>query len=231
MLIKRLYFGKNNWQNSVGINSAVLVLTLVSISLMAASCQGEISSNMSNSKADIQEIPAPTRNVSSNNVKYKPQEPRLEAKEVSNIETFDQLPENYDSRLTAILREPIPEEVIVSFYYMGARNPYPNYRWELHRDGRLFLVRHSGQNLTFEVTFDQPLPLEPTQILSNAEIQALYSKFEQVEFFEQPKLQRHLYAQDGSSVIVRARLGDTFHEVVYENVEGPLVEYLYSITD
>lgn len=214
-------FWRNNDCHSLARKISA-IFAFVSLFFMLMGCQSEQSSSITNGKEGMQAISKPNQ----------PQELPLEEKEVTNIETFDQLPEDYDSRLRAILREPIPDDVIVSFYYMAAaKSPAPNYRWELHRDGQLFLVRHSGQNLTFEVTFDQPLPLEPTQILSNAEIQALYSQFEQVEFFEQPKLQRHLYAEDGSYVIVRARLGDKFHEVVYENVEGPLVEYLYSITD
>ncbi|MFP5271145.1 hypothetical protein [Coleofasciculus sp.] len=186
---------------------------------------------MSNSKAEIQEISAPTYNVSSNNVKYQPQELRLEAKEVTNIETFDQLPEDYDPRLTAILSEAVPDNVIVSYYYIAAsKNPRNNYRWELNQDGRLFAVQHSGQNPSFEITFDQPLPSQPTKILSKDEIQTLYSQLEQGKFFDQPQLQR-ISVEGGNYVILRVRQGDRFHEVVYENVENPLLEYLYSITD
>ena len=215
----------------MGINSVVLVLTFVSISLMAASCQGEISSSVSNSKADIQETPSPTRKVSSENIKYKPQKPPLEAKKVTNIETFDQLPEDYDPRLTAILSEPISDGVIVSCYYIAAsKNPRNNYRWELHQDGRLFAVQHSGQNPSFEITFDQPLPSQPTKILSKDEIQTLYSQLEQAKFFDQPKLQR-IPVEGGIYVILRVRQGDRTHEVVYENVENPLFKYLYSITN
>lgn len=149
---------------------------------------------------------------------------------MTQIEIFDQLPANYDSRLTDIVRQPMPDDVIVSFYYISAAKDYsPNYRWELHQDGRLFLVHHSGKNIAFDVTFDRPLPLEPTHILTQAQIQALYSQFEQARFFEQPKFQKRPNVEGGSIVIIRARRGDIFHEVVYENVEDSLVEYLYSV--
>jgi hypothetical protein len=145
------------------------------------------------------------------------------------IETFERLPENYDSRLTPILREPIRDDVIVSFYYIAAsKNPSPNYRWDLRRDGSLFLTRHSGRNPTFEVTFDRPLPKRPTKVLSQDEIEALRAQFERADFFNQPGFQR-IFVEGGNYVIVRARRDGMAHEVVYENVESPLVVYLYSI--
>jgi hypothetical protein len=148
---------------------------------------------------------------------------------MTNIKTFAQLPENYDSRLTAILSEPIPDDVLMSFYYIAAaKSPHPNYRWDLHQDGRLFLVHHSGQNVSYEITFDQPLPLQPNTILSNDEIETLYSQLEQAKFFEQPGFQK-TDAKDGNYVVVRVHMADKFHEVVYQNVEDPFVEYLYSI--
>jgi hypothetical protein len=145
------------------------------------------------------------------------------------VETFDQLPENHDSRLSAILSEPMSDDVIVSFYYIAvSKNPRANYRWELHRDGRLFVVHHTGQNPLFEVPFDQPFPAEPARILADDEIHALYAQLEQANFFEQPELQR-IFVEGGSYVVLRARRNNIFHQVVYENVEGPLVEYLYSV--
>jgi hypothetical protein len=154
---------------------------------------------------------------------------QLGAKKMTQIESQSQLPKDYDSRLTTVLSQPVPEDVIISFYYMAAaKSPHANYRWELHRNGRLFLVHHSGKNISFEVTFDQPLPSKPTKVLTNPEIQALYTQLEQANFFTQPGFQR-INVKGGTYVIVRARRGEEFHEVVYENIEGPLVQYLYSI--
>ena len=158
------------------------------------------------------------------------QKSEREVEGTAEIESFDQLPQPYDYRMETILSEPSPESTIVSFFYVAFRDPRPNYRWELHQDGQLFFVRHSGQNIS-DVPFDRPLPLQPTKVLSSAEIQALYSQLEQADFFEQPKYQRRPRVEGGGYVLVRARRGDTFHEVVYENVEGPLVQYLYSLAD
>jgi len=150
---------------------------------------------------------------------------------MSNIETFDDLPENYDLRLTNLLDEAIPHDVIVSFYYVAvSKNPSNNYRWELHRDGRLYITRHSGKNPSFEITFDKPLPKKPTKILSKDKISALYKRFEETKFFEQPKF-RKVFVQGGSYVILRVRRNNSLYEVVYENVESPLIDYLYSITE
>lgn len=150
---------------------------------------------------------------------------------MTTIQTFEQLPPNYDPRLTPILRESVPDNVIVSFYYMAAaKNPEANYRWDLHRDGRLFLVHHSGKNPTYENTFDRPLPKTPIHVLTDSDIGTLNNELDQSGFFDQPALQRTSSAQDGAYVIVRARRGDKVHDVVYENIENPLVKYLYSIT-
>lgn len=147
------------------------------------------------------------------------------------IETLEQLPHGYDPRLAAVLSEEVPDDVLVSFYYMNASpDPSANYRWELHRDGRLFYVEHSGKNITFENTFDRPLPKRPTKRLTDGDIRALYDQFDRADFFRQPGLQRPSPTEGGVYVVVRARRGDKVHDVVYENLEPPLVNYLYSIT-
>lgn len=167
----------------------------------------------------------------SNLVQDSQNESRLKQKEMDTIETFDQLPKNYDPRLTALFRDSVPEDVIVSFYGVAAgKNPKSNYRWELHRDGRLFVVRHSGKNPSYEVTFDRPLPKKPTKILSQEKIVEIYTQLDKVDFFNQPKLQRRPKVFDGGYAIVRVRRGAEFNEVVYENVRGALEDYLYSIT-
>lgn len=149
---------------------------------------------------------------------------------MSDFESFERLPAGYDRRLTAVLAEEMPEDVIVSFYYIGAgKNPSANYRWQLHEDGRLFLSRHSGQNLRSDVIFDRPLPNHPTTVLTADEIDDLYAHFEQSDFFQQPGFQRNPRAEDGSYVIVRARQDSRTYEVVYQNVEEPPVDYLYDI--
>ncbi len=154
---------------------------------------------------------------------------------MSGIETFDHLPEKYDPRVTDVLRQPLPADVIVGFYYMAAaKNPSANYRWELRRDGRLFLVHHSGKPAATGVTYDRPLPAKPAKVLTPAQMEKLRAELERAKFFEQPELQMTA-TKDGAYVIVRARRGEPPHEVahdvVYQNVEGPLVDYLYTIAD
>jgi hypothetical protein len=144
----------------------------------------------------------------------------------------DQVPRDYDPRLTAILQEPVPDDVLVRFYYMAAsKNPSANYRWDLHRDGRLFWVRHSGKDVTYENTFDRPLPKKPSRVLTEVEMCALEGQVERAGFFEQPGWQKPSLSRGGAYVVVRARRGDQIHDVIYENIENPFVEYLYSLTD
>lgn len=150
---------------------------------------------------------------------------------MAETETFDELPPGYDARLDAVLREPVPDDVIVRFYYMAAaKNPAVNYRWDLRRDGRLFLARHSGNNPSYEITFDQSLSDKPVMTLRDNQIDALNDQFKRSAFFQQPRLQRLANAQDGFYVVVRARRGDHLHDVVYHNVDNPPVKYLHSIT-
>lgn len=156
--------------------------------------------------------------------------------EMGQIETFDRLPNEYDSRLNAILSEPLSPDIAVSFYSLAvSKNPKSNYRWELYKDGRLFVTYHSGTNLTYEEPFDQPLPTKPTKTLTDSEVNTLYQQLERARFFEQPELQR-TRAKGGSFIILRARRFDAdedgmIHEVVYQNVESSLINYLFTITD
>jgi hypothetical protein len=202
---------------------------LVPVLAVVVVCQSE-----SPSSAVDQEKPEQTSSLAHENstsgVENQSPKHQPEETEMTQITTFERVPEDYDPRLTAILSDPIPNDVIVSFYYMAAsKNPSANYRWELHRDGRLFVVHHSGQNPSYEITFDQPLPTQPTKTLTNGEIRELYAQLDRSDFFSQPGLQREPRARGGNHIVLRVRRGDTIHEVVYQNVEGPLVEYLYSI--
>lgn len=152
------------------------------------------------------------------------------AKKMTKAETYDHIPADYDMRLTHIIAEPMTGDVIVSFYYMAvSKNPRANYRWELHSDGRLFVTHHSGKNISSEITFDRPLPKKPVKILSKNDITALYAQLKKSKFFGQPKFQK-IFVEGGSYTILRARDKSSVHEVVYENVESPLIKYLYSIT-
>ena len=149
---------------------------------------------------------------------------------MSETKSDNALPANYDSRVTTLLDQPLAEDVTLAFYYLNAgRSPHPNYRWELHRDGALFLVHHSGKNLQFDVTFDQPLPKSPTKTLSKAELAELDRKLEETKFFGQPGYQANTRAEDGDIVIVRARRGSDTNVVVYENLPSPIVDYLYTV--
>ncbi len=132
--------------------------------------------------------------------------------------------------MTALLGQPLQGDVTLAFYYLNAgRSPRPNYRWELRRGGGLYLVRHSGKNLQFHVTFDQPLPASPTKKLTEAQVQAIAKKLDETTFFTQPGYQVNTQAEDGDIVIVRARRGSDTKVVVYQNAPSPLVDYLYTV--
>lgn len=205
---------------------------LVLMLAITTGCQSQAPSRIITQQEQLWDKSDLTNPNSTIQAENQSQQYQTEDIEMTQIETFDQLPDNYDPRITTILSDPMPEGVLLSFYYIVAsKNPRPNYRWELHRNGQLFLVRHSGQNPSFEVPFDRPLPSQPSQQLSDTDIQNLYAQLEQASFFDQPKLQKRTNVEGGSYVIVRARCDDTFHEVVYENIEDPLVEYLYSIAN
>ena len=150
---------------------------------------------------------------------------------MANIETFAFVPPDCDPRILSLLREPVPKDVIVRFYYMAAsKSPRANYRWDLHSNGQLFVARHSGTNLTMENTFDRPLPKTPTKRVTQDDIRSLYDQLERADFFNQPGLQRPAPTEGGAYVVVRVRRSDQVHDVVYENIESPLIQYLYAVT-
>ncbi len=214
-------------------NRNLSLLTFISVLIAAVNCKQVSSScgelNARTAKRSSQDsIHEPTSNL----VQEKQSELQLIHQTMDTIETFDLLPANYDPRLTAIFRDSVPVDVLVSFYAMAAgKNPGNNYRWQLYQDGRLFAIHHSGKNVLYDVTFDRPLPKKPTKILPQNKILELYAQFDHVDFFHQPKLQRRPNVYDGGYVIVRVRRGEEFNEVVYQNVGGKLEEYLCSITE
>ena len=92
-------------------------------------------------------------------------------KKLVTIETLEHIPDDYDPRLTSILRDAVPDDVLVSFYNMAiSETPHGNYRWELHRDGRLFVAYHSGEKKGIEKAFDRPLPKRPTREIGRAHV-------------------------------------------------------------
>jgi hypothetical protein len=150
---------------------------------------------------------------------------------MTHIRSHETLPSEFDSRVTSLLAEPLPDDVLVAFYYVAAgKSPHPNYRWQLTRDGKLFVVHHSGKDLRYEVPFDQPLPRKPTKLLDDGAVRAVMDELDRADFFRQPGYQVDPRAEDGAYVIIRARRDNGIHDVVYHNVEGPLVQYFYGIT-
>jgi hypothetical protein len=180
-------------------------------------------------------VPGPTARAARNPPAPAPDAGHAGAKRgelMTRIQSHDTLPEDFDARVTKLLAEPLPDDVLVGFYYVAAgKSPHPNYRWQLTQDGALFVVHHSGKNPSFDITFDRPLPEKPTKRLDDGAVRALMAELDRADYFRQPAYQVDPRAEDGAYVIVRARRDGAVHDVVYHNVEGPLVQFLFGVTN
>ena len=99
----------------------------------------------------------------------------------------------------------------------------------LLRDGRFFTIAHSGDNPQADIPFDQPLPTSPAGTLSIAKRDEIAARLDAEHFFTQARHQADPRAEDGAFVVLRARGAGGEHAVVWENVEPPLVEFLFTV--
>lgn len=139
--------------------------------------------------------------------------------------TRSPLPDPFDKRVTTVLAEPLAADVVVAVADIArGKSPALNYRWELHEDGRVFVVRHSGKGGDWQIPFDQPLPAKPALRLPAARVTEVRGWFDDA-FMQHPGYEA-VRGHDGTWVIVRVRGKAGVHSVVYENVQDPLLDKL-----
>lgn len=108
--------------------------------------------------------------------------------------------------------------------------PTHNYRWLLYTDGRWFLARHSPYIVDPDAPFDTELPRRPTRRLAQALVREVLGQLEAADFLNQAPYQADERTEDGSFYVITARLGEQVHEVIYNGVYSPLIEYLEQFT-
>jgi hypothetical protein len=142
------------------------------------------------------------------------------------------LPDPFDFRIMAVLREPVPDDVAIAFLSIAMENsPTSNYRWNLTLDGSLFYVQHSRKPGDWRITFDLPLPSKPGMQLDAAAVQALVAKLEAAGFFEHPGYEANPKTADGSYFVIRARRGKGVHSVVFQNTRPGYVNEIVTLAD
>lgn len=129
------------------------------------------------------------------------------------------LPASFDVRVTTVLAEPVPDEVVLAVANVQAGpSPRFNHRFALTADGRLFHGRHSGKGGDWQVPFDRPLPSAPAARVPATEVARWIDRLDAAGFFDHPGYEADPRAEDGSFVIVRARRAGALHAVVYQNL-------------
>lgn len=137
------------------------------------------------------------------------------------------IPDDLNIRLQQRDTSPLPAEALVRVQVINrGQTPQANYRWVLYKDGRWFLNRHSNDFRTWQTPFDSDLPTAPTQILPASRVAEVETALRRADFANQPPYQEDRTAQDGSYIVVTARLDGAVHEVIYNAVYNPLVDYL-----
>jgi hypothetical protein len=141
------------------------------------------------------------------------------------------IPENLDVRLERRDTTPLPPDALVRFQVIN-RGVLPdvNYRWVLYEDGRLFLARHSGDiSGDYRIPFDTELPTAPTKKLPTDVVNEVKEHLNRANFLEQAPYHLDNNVEDGGFYVVTARINGKVHEVIYEAVYPPLVEFLETI--
>lgn len=142
------------------------------------------------------------------------------------------LPTPFDVRVTRALELPLAADVVVAFAHVAmAKSPATNYRFELHRDGRLFYTQRSAKAGDWQQPFDQPLPAAPSTTVAEADVAALLQTLEAGGFFDHPGYQANPQVEDGSFWIVRARRGADVHAVVFQNTQPDWLPRLTALSD
>lgn len=148
------------------------------------------------------------------------------------ITTSASIPDDSDTRLARRISDPLPDDVVVRFQRIN-RGPDPrsNLWWQLTTDGDVHLASHSPDTSDPDTPFDTPLPSEPTSALGPGTVSELTAALVDADFASQPAYQERVDVEDGTFLVVTARLPDgRVHEVVYVGVERPPVDALVALT-
>lgn len=141
------------------------------------------------------------------------------------------LPEKLNTRLELRDLDPLPEGALVKFQDISrSRDPRLNYRWLLYEDGRWFLARHSESTEEYWIPFDTELPQSPTKVIEIEVVKEVIDQLRAADFLNQPPYQSR-WTRNGAFYVVTARLDDHEHEVIYESVVKPPVEYLIGLVE
>lgn len=137
------------------------------------------------------------------------------------------VPEGLDLRIARRDVSELPAGALVRVQVIGLeKSPVNNYRWILYDDGRWFLARHSDDSNDWQNPFDTDYPADPTRRLPARDVKAVRKQLVSSRFDTQPAWQGDLRVEGGDAVVVTARLGTRAHEVIYQAVTNPLVEFL-----
>jgi hypothetical protein len=137
------------------------------------------------------------------------------------------IPEHLDVRLERRDTSPLPPDALVKFQMISrSKRSYLNYRWVLYEDGRWFLARHSGADIDWQIPFDTDLPSTPTRRLPARVVDRVRKQLQDNEFLDQPPYLANKLVKDGDFFVVTARSEGRVHEVIYEAVSPPPVDYL-----
>ena len=143
------------------------------------------------------------------------------------------LPASLDPRVAAFLDEPLPADVVVRFGEIS-RTPdqTANERWDLHRDGRLYFVRHSDDKAA-AASFDRPLPEKVSRKVDDKHMREIFGALTAQKFYDHPGYETVPGATGGTVVIVRARStrdAKDLHTVVFDASRPDLLDFLETVT-
>jgi hypothetical protein len=153
--------------------------------------------------------------------------------EPPGITTSASIPDDIDTRLARRITEPLPDDVVVRVQRIN-RGPDPrsNVWWQLTADGDVRLARHSRDTSDPDTPFDAPLPDAPTMSLGADAATELVDAIVAAGFAAQPAYQANEGVEDGTFLVVTARLPDgRVHEVAYVGVERPPVDAVLALTE
>jgi hypothetical protein len=143
------------------------------------------------------------------------------------------MPASIDPRVTALLDEPMPADVVVRFAEISrTQDQTANERWDLHRDGRLYFVRHSDDK-TSTASFDRPFPQKVSRKVDDKHMREIFMAFAAQRFAEHPGYETVPGATGGTFVIVRARStrdAKDLHTVVFDASRPDLLDFLETVT-
>ncbi len=140
------------------------------------------------------------------------------------------VPDQLDIRLERRDTNELPPNALIKFQVINrGKNPQHNYRWVLFEDGRLFFAWHSGSSEDWQTPFDTDLPTSPTTQLKEEIVEEIRQRLQEAEIINQAPYQADKSVQDGGFYIITVRLENESHEVIYEGIYPPLVEFLETI--